>query len=155
MKMTVRLRTIAAVLLAGAVPAVQAADSAEIRVTATVINTCKITATEDISFGSLDPAAATDLASEGSVTFKCTKNADYTLTADNGAHWDGQSARRRMKGAEANFLPYELAQASFNGKGAGFSTPIRVAIRASIAGSSYRDLPAGGYADTLRVTINP
>jgi spore coat protein U-like protein len=150
-----RLRILAATVLAGIVPIATAADSAEIRVTATVINTCKITATQDISFGSLDPSLATDLSAEGLVSFKCTKNADYTVTADNGANWDAGAGKRRMKGAGLNFLPYALAQASFTGKGEGFSTPISIAIRASVTGTDYRDLPADAYADTLRVTITP
>lgn len=152
--MTLRTRLLAAAL-AGLAPAALAAESAEIRVTATVINTCRIVATEDIAFGTLDPAAATDVAAEGAVSFKCTKNADYALTADNGANWDAAAGRRRMKGAGDGYLPYALAQASFAGKGAGFGTPIRVAIRASLSGADYRDLPADAYADTIRLTLAP
>jgi len=155
MNMTQCLRILVTAFVAVIVPAAMAAETAEIRVTATVINTCKITETQDISFGSLDPAAAADAAAEGFVSFKCTKNADYTLSADNGANWDAKAGKRRMKGADTNFLPYSLAQATFTGKGAGFSTPIRVALRASLSGADYRDLPADAYADTLRVTINP
>jgi spore coat protein U-like protein len=155
MDITLRLRILVAAFAAAIVPAAMAAESAEIRVTATVINTCKITETQDISFGSLDPAAAGDATAEGFISFKCTKNADYTLSADNGANWDAKAGKRRMKGADTDFLPYSLAQVAFTGKGAGFSTPIRVALRASLAGADYRDLPAAAYADTLRVTINP
>lgn len=155
MILTSRFRILAAAILAGIMPRALAADSAEIRVTATVINTCKITATRDITFGSLDPSLATDLSAEGMVSFKCTKNADYTVTADNGANWDASAGKRRMKGAGVNFLSYAIAQSSFTGKGEGFSTPISLAIRASVTGADYRDLPADAYADTLRVTINP
>jgi spore coat protein U-like protein len=152
------LRILALAAAAGLAPLALAAgtsESAEIRVTATVINTCKITATEDISFGQLDPAAAVDVTAEGAVSFKCTRNADYTVTADNGANWDGSAGKRQMKGAGKEAMPYTLAQSSFTGKGAGFSTPIRLALRASLSGSAYRDLPADAYTDTLRISINP
>jgi spore coat protein U-like protein len=152
--MTVRTRLLAAAL-AGLAPAALATESADIRVTATVINTCRIVAAEDIAFGALDPATATDVAAEGAVSFKCTKNADYALVADNGANWDAAAGKRRMKGSGENHLPYALAQASFTGKGAGFGTPVRVAIRASVAGADYRDLPADAYADTIRLTLTP
>lgn len=132
-----------------------AADQADVKVTAAVVNNCKITSTEDINFGQLDPAAATDQSAKGSVSFKCTKSADYTVTADNGAHWDANASKRQMKGAADNFLPYALAQASFTGKGSGFSTPINVALNASLSGADYKDLAADSYADVLRVTIAP
>lgn len=132
-----------------------AADSADVKVTAAVINNCKITSTEDINFGQLDPAAATDQSAKGSVSFKCTKSADYTVTADNGANWDAKASKRQMKGAADNFLPYALAQATFTGKGSGFSTPIVVALNASLSGADYKDLAADSYADVLRVTIAP
>jgi spore coat protein U-like protein len=132
-----------------------AADQADVKVTATVTNNCKITATEDINFGLLDPAAATDVSAKGSVSFKCTKNADYTVSADNGANWDAAASKRQMKNGGKDFLPYALAESRFAGKGSGFSTPISVALNASLSGVDYKDLPADSYADVLRVTIAP
>jgi spore coat protein U-like protein len=142
-------------VLATLTSAAFAADQADVKVTAAVVNNCKITATEDINFGQLDPAAATDQSAKGAVSFKCTKSADYTVTADNGANWDAKAGKRQMKGAADNFLPYALAQASFTGKGSGFSTPITVALNASLSGTDYKDLSADSYADVLRVTIAP
>jgi spore coat protein U-like protein len=148
-------RILVAAALAGLAPLAMAAESAEIRVSATVINTCKITSTEDIAFGQLDPSAATDVTAEGAVTFKCTKNADYTVSVDHGSNWDGTAGKRQMKSGGKDVLPYALAESSFSGKGSGFTTPIRLALRASLAGAAYRDLPADAYTDTLRVSINP
>ena len=132
-----------------------AADNADVKVKAAVVNNCKINSTTDINFGSLDPAAATNSSAGGSVIFACTKNVDYVLSADNGSHFDSAIGKRRMKGGDSNYLPYSLAQASFPGKGMGFGTPITVALSASIQGSDYRDLPADNYMDTLHLTITP
>jgi spore coat protein U-like protein len=153
--MNIKSRLLIATIAASFAAAAGAADQADVRVTAAVINNCKIKSSEDINFGKLDPALATDQKAQGSVTFACTKNVDYTVAADQGANFDSAASKRRMKGADQNFLPYALEQASFTGKGQGFSAPIRVALAANIAGTDYKDLPADNYADLLRVTITP
>ncbi len=148
-------RIILATLVAAAASQAFAADQADVRVTASVLNNCKIISTKDINFGALDPAAATDRTANGSVSFVCTKNVDYALTADSGVNFDSASKSRRMKGGDKDFLPYALAADSFSGKGAGFSTPLSVTLTANLAGASYKDLPAADYADVLRVTLTP
>lgn len=131
-----------------------AADNADVQVTAAVLNNCKIIDTQDINFGSLDPANAIDVDGDGAVVLKCTKGVDYALSADMGRNED--AGQRRMKaGASDEFLTYTLAQDAFAGTGQGFSTPITVALAASVAGNDYRDLPADSYADTLRFTVTP
>jgi spore coat protein U-like protein len=119
-----------------------------------VLRNCKIIDTQDINFGSLDPANAVDVDADGAVILKCTKDVDYTLSADMGQNESG-GARRMKAGATDDFLGYALAQDSFAGIGAGFSNPISVALAATVAGNDYRDLPADNYADTLRFTVLP
>jgi spore coat protein U-like protein len=154
MKTQLKLAT-AVLIAAGLSGSVLAADSADVKVTASVVKNCKISATKDINFGTLDPAAATNASAQGAVVFACTRGAEYKLSADNGQHFDNSASKRRMKGADDNFLPYAIAQDSFSGKGEGFSQPITVALAADIAGADYKDLPADSYADTLRLTIEP
>jgi len=148
-------RIIIATLIAAATSAAFAADQADVRVTASVLNNCKIISTKDINFGALDPAAATDRSANGAVSFLCTKNVEYALSADQGTNFDGASKRRQMKGGDKDFLPYALENDSFAGKGAGFSTPLSVTLTANVAGTDYKDLPAADYADVLRVTLKP
>ncbi len=148
-------RILIAALIASATSMAFAADQADVRVTASVLNNCKIVSTKDINFGALDPAAAADRSANGAVSFVCTKNVDYALTTDQGANFDGASQRRQMKGGEADFLPYALANDTFTGKGAGFSTPLNITLTANVAGNDYKDLPAADYADVLRVTLKP
>lgn len=145
---------LATIIAASAVGA-QAADQADVRVTASVINNCKIISTRDINFGALDPATANDRTANGSVNFVCTKNVDYALTADQGANFDAAAKRRQMKGGDRDFLPYALERESFSGKGAGFGNPLSVTLTASVAGADYKNLPAADYVDVLRVTLTP
>ncbi len=151
MKLT---RIAIATIIASTAIASHAADQADVRVTASVVNNCKILSTNDINFGALDPAVANDRSAQGSISFVCTKNVDYALTADQGSNFDAASSRRQMKGGN-EFLPYALAQASFSGKGAGFGNPLSVTLAAAIAGADYRNLPAADYVDVLRVTLTP
>jgi spore coat protein U-like protein len=132
-----------------------AADETEVKVTAAVAENCKITSAEDINFGLLDPAQATDVKADGSVEFACTMGVDYSVSTNEGANFDASTKSRQMKGADSNFLPYALEQDSFTGKGKGFSNPISVSLAASLAGADYKDLPADDYRDTLVVSINP
>ena len=131
-----------------------AADEADVQVTAAVINNCKIVDTQDINFGSLDPANAVDVNGDGAVVLKCTKSVDYALTADMGQN-EANGARRMKAGGTDDYLTYALGQDSFAGTGLGFSSPITVALAATVAGNDYRDLPADAYADTLRFTVTP
>ena len=148
-----RISMIAGLVAAGFAGGVFAADSDQVKVTASVTPICQVTSHKDISFGALDPAQAADAKASGSVSFSCTKSVNYTVTADKGQNASGD--KRRMKGAENEFLPYALAQDSFTGRGQGFSNPITVELNATIAGLDYKDLPADSYADVLRVNVMP
>ena len=148
-----RISIIASLVAAGFSAGAIAADNEQVKVTASVTPNCQVVSHQDINFGALDPAQAIDVKAAGALTFACTKSVNYTLTADKGMNASGD--KRRMKGSEENFLAYALAQDSFTGKGQGFSTPITVALNATVAGVDYKDLPAESYADVLRVTVMP
>jgi spore coat protein U-like protein len=150
----IRTSVLATALLAGYASTALAADEADVQVTAAVINNCKIIDTQDINFGSLDPANAIDVNADGAVVLKCTKGVDYSLSADMGQN-ESNGARRMKAGASEDFLNYALGEDSFAGTGQGFSTPISVALAATVAGNDYRDLPADAYSDTLRFTVTP
>jgi spore coat protein U-like protein len=152
--MKVRTLAIVAMVLAGTTGSAFAADKADVQVTAEVLRNCKIVDTQDINFGSLDPANAVDVAAKGAVTLKCTKDVDYALSADMGQN-EESGARRMKAGSTDDYLGYALDKDSFAGIGAGFSSPINVGLAATVSGKDYRDLPADSYADTLRFTVMP
>ena len=133
-----------------------AEDQADVQVTASVIGTCRIINTNDINFGALDPSQASNQQAQGSVEFACTKDVNYTLTGNNGQNFNTTTGKRRMIGSGgALYLPYDLAQATFTGTGAGFSNPMTVSLDASLYGSDYRDSPALSYSDVLSFTLLP
>lgn len=148
-------KIIATAILLATAGVAAAADQADVRVTASVINNCKILSTQDINFGQLDPAAATDKKASGEIRFACTRNVDYVLSANEGSYFDKASASRRMKGGADFYLPYGIEQATFKGTGEGFSNPLKVSLAANLTGASYKDLPADNYVDVLRVTLTP
>jgi spore coat protein U-like protein len=130
------------------------AEQADVKVTASVIGNCRIMNIEDINFGALDPAQASDQKAEGNVEFACTKNIDYKLSVDQGQHFNRETGKRQMNEGKEN-LPYSLDKDEFAGLGAGFSNPMKVSLNATVYGRDYRDLPALSYSDTLRLTLLP
>ena len=133
---------------------VQAGETVDVRVTASVLAVCKVLAAGDIEFGALDPSQATNSTASAQVSFACTRGVDYRLTADRGQN-AAATGQRRMKGRGDAYLPYALETESFSGVGRGFRDPVTVSLRASISGADYFDLPADSYADVLRLTLDP
>jgi spore coat protein U-like protein len=150
-------------------------DSATVGVSATVVNTCTVTATA-VAFGDYDPMAANvsaPLKASGAVALACTRGAAPSVGLGPGANGDGSA--RRMRGAGSGLLTYELYKPSSTAPGAGclYGSP---AVWSDSAGGllapgavedrkprAYRicgqvgagqSPPAGSYTDTVVVTVN-
>jgi spore coat protein U-like protein len=132
-----------------------AGDAATVRVTANVLSVCKVVGVDDIRFGDLDPSQPINSQAQGAVRFMCTRGVNYRLSIDHGQHYDAGIAQRRMRGVGDHYLPYGLAGDGFSGTGTGFRTPIELPLSAMIRGEDYRDLPASGYEDVIRVVLEP
>lgn len=64
-------------------------DTANLGVSATVVNSCDISATGAVAFGDYDPAvvnASADLDNTGTISVTCTSGAAVTITLDQGAN---------------------------------------------------------------------
>lgn len=144
--------TLTALLVAPAI--VHAAESVEMRVSASVISNCKIQSVSNIQFGLLDPGTAANLQANGVVSLSCTKGVDFALYANQGENPTPQGGRR-MKSGTNQYLPYTLSSNQYSGTGQGFSRPIDINITANINGSDYRDLPADTYNDVIRISLEP
>lgn len=133
-----------------------AAGSNTVGVSGTVLSTCAFSTGGTAAFGNLDPTTAANVnATMTQPTFWCTNGVAYTITDDIGLNEAVPgTAPRRMKNGVANYIPYSFTYTA-TGTGAGKSTAITMNIAASVAGTDYQNAPAGAYADTVTLTINP
>jgi spore coat protein U-like protein len=132
-----------------------AADSNTLTVQASVTGTCKFSSgTSTLDFGALDPNSASDGAANTSVNFWCTKNANYTVSANNGAHF-GSGSRRMQGPTAADLIPYGLSYSPSTGTGSGKTTAIALALTGSILNADYVNAAVGSYSDTVTLSITP
>lgn len=151
----------AVVGLAFATPALAATDTATFNVTATVNDSCTVTAT-DLEFGVYDPNAV-DLDVTSTITATCTEGASYAIGLDTGGNGaSASSTTRAMDDGSGVYLEYELySDASRNNI---WDETTTVDNPSATGGDNpetvYGQIPAGqyvaaaDYSDTINVTIN-
>jgi spore coat protein U-like protein len=164
-----------AILILGVSPARAGSATANIGVSANIIDVCTIT-TGAVAFGAYDPIvtnATTALNGSGSVTIVCTKGSTTTVGLGLGGHAAGSV--RNMKDGGTNLMTYELYQPPSTTPGAACSyssptvwgnsggglftpatTPSLLARTYNVCGqvASGQDLPFGSYTDTVLATVN-
>jgi spore coat protein U-like protein len=149
--------------------------TASLSVSATIANVCRVS-TSAVTFGAYDPIganASAPLNASGAVAIACTKGAATTVGVGPGAN--AVSSVRRMSDGGANLLTYELYKPPSSDPGAPclYGSPVvwtnipggllapgaapdknvrSYSICGQITGG--QSLPAGGYADTVLVTVN-
>ncbi len=140
--------------------------TATFQVTATVADSCRVTAT-DLDFGAYDPAAALDGTSI--ITVTCTAKTAYTIGLDAGLQSAGATGTTRaMIGNDtaATLLNYELytetGPTNVWGAIGGTGTTVTQSaltggaldytVYGQIPASQY--VPAANYADTINVTVD-
>jgi spore coat protein U-like protein len=134
--------------------AAMAGDTAQVNVSANVVGTCKFLTGGTMAFGDLDPSSGSDKsATVTQPTFWCTKNASYTIADDLGLNESG--TQRRVKHASlTEYINYSMNYTT-TGTGLGRTSPVTMNISGTIPFADYRDASAGGYSDTVILTINP
>lgn len=151
-------------LISAPTAALAATATANLSVSATVINNCVIS-TAAVAFGPYDPVdvnAATDLDGTGTVTIACTKGATATVGLGLGSNASGTT--RRMTDGSGNFLTYELYQevghSTVWNTGAGLLSPAAAPSKAPRDFTVYgevtgnQDIAAGNYTDTVVASVN-
>ncbi len=143
-----------------------ASATANLSVSATIVNNCTISTTP-VAFPSYDPigANATVDADDGTgtVTITCTKGTTATIGLGLGSNASGNT--RRMLNGPSNYLDYELYQTSarttvWGNAGPRLFSPGPAPSKAPRTFTVYgrifagQDLPAGSYADTVQATVN-
>jgi spore coat protein U-like protein len=159
--------------LVAVAPAAFAAGSqpANLTISATVINNCKISTTP-VGFSNYDPLSATPNQANGTVVITCTKNAAPTIWLGNGVSY---SAPNRRMTDGTNFMNYDLYKPLTNvvgaacayttrwGATAGTDDFVPTAAPAGLVARTYnvcgqitagQDLAAATFNDTVVATVN-
>jgi spore coat protein U-like protein len=132
-------------------------------VTATVLKSCVVSA-NPLSFGSYDPTSATPLDASTTLSVLCTVGSSFTVGLNAGTGTGSTVTARKMTNG-ANTLNYalyqEAARANNWGNTPGTDTPpATTAPVLATALTVYGRIPAGqnvaagGYTDTVTVTVN-
>lgn len=145
--------------LASAQPAFAGTDSDTMVVTATVLATCEVSAS-DLEFGDYDPLAPTALDAATTLSLACTNGTDYELAMSVGGG-ESTAARIMYDGAEqlAYVLYQDPARTILWGQnntvdtlsGTGTGAPVTIDVYGRIP--MQQAAPAGDYTDTITVTV--
>lgn len=138
--------------------------TANVNVSASVVNDCNINASYTLAFGNYDPvvtnaSSGSDLTANGSIGVTCTKNDSVTISLSNGSNY--ASPNRRMNNG-TNYLSYNIYTTS--GLSTIWNSTNTVSLTSSSALSAtnftlYGDVPKGqdlaaaAFADTVVATI--
>jgi spore coat protein U-like protein len=161
-------RLLALLLVAACATAVSAATvTTTFTVSATVLNSCSVSAT-DLAFGSYDPIATSDNDATSTVSVTCTLLTPYHVQLNEGLNSVGGAVTaRRMKGpGAADYLTYALYRDALrtlnwgktddtdtvNGVGAGILLPVEHTVYGRV--TMNQDVNTGAYSDTITVTIS-
>jgi spore coat protein U-like protein len=142
--------------------ALAGSDTDTFEVTATVLASCEVSAS-DLVFGNYDPIAASNLDADATLSITCTNGTPYHVGLGLGNGSGASLATRQMtRDGDTATLGYALYQDDqrsvlwgetggdrLAGTGAGTTQSIDVYGRAPMQQSA----PAGNYADTIVVTV--
>ena len=123
-------------------------------VTGAVQNSCAVTGSGSLNFGTVDAVthAGGAIASAALPSIVCTMGSPVSVTSDNGLNYSGSL---RMKDSAANYINYNL---SFTTPltGAGGLTNIggSLGLGATMPAGALDNAPAGMYSDTVTLTIS-
>ena len=166
-KQILKSTLIAAAGLLFANSALAATATATFQVTATVADSCLVSAT-NLNFGAYDSVAATALDGTSTITVTCTAKTAYTIGLDAGLQSAGATGTTRaMIGddTDTTLLNYELytetgrttAWGAISGTGTTVAQsaltggPIGYTVYGQIPALQY--VPAASYVDTINVTV--
>lgn len=111
---------------------------------------CWVSGTEDIAFGALDPLSPQNVQATGNVRVRCIGlSGNFTV----GVTQVTPSPLYLENGS--NTIPYTLDLPTSGSGVVALLGSVNIPITAHIQGSDYQLAPAGTYADTVRLEINP
>ena len=131
------------------------ADTNTLTVQASVLGTCKFfSATSTLSFGALDPSVGTDVSGSTTTNYWCTKGVTALITPGFGEHRVG-TTRQMIDIGSGDFIPYALTLTGDPGTSAGPGSLRTLTITGNVVGTDYISKSAGGYSDTVLISLTP
>lgn len=142
-----------------------ATQSTTFTVSATVVSSCAISAS-NLGFGNYDPLAVSATTGTTSVNVQCSLLAPFNILLNSGVQGGGTVTTRKMKiaGVGTDTLNYELTRdvghALNWGETIGTDTLSGLGTGLSVASTIYgriaagQNKPIGSYSDTITVTVN-
>jgi len=132
-------------------------------VTATVIDSCTLTAGNTLAFGNYDPNSGTNLDGQTTINVSCTNGTTADLELDLGGNADGTTRRMADVTNGTSFLEYELYSDSGRttvwGTGGDAITYTGQGVLSAENDTVYGRVPSGqdvtveSYSDTITVTL--
>ncbi|MFN3465404.1 MAG: spore coat U domain-containing protein [Terricaulis sp.] len=138
-------------------------DTDSFEVTATVLASCEVSAS-DLAFGNYDPVSAAHLDADTSLSVTCTNGTPYYVALSLGDGAGATMAQRRMtKSGDTATLNYVLYQDDQRSvlwgdtgadrlSGTGDGTPDTIDVYGRVP--MQQSAPAGAYTDTIIVTVS-
>lgn len=139
---------------------VDAANTGSLTLSATVLskNVCRFTATTSaLNFGNIDPTSASPVTATVSLSYRCNGSdavATWAVSSDDGLNELGPGQpRMQHTTSPGNYLPYSL---SFPASGSAPRNVIQtMTVTGTVFPASFSTAVAGGYSDTLVLSILP
>ena len=111
-----------------------------------------------MAFGTIDPSSAVNATATVTVSFLCLGSGPgttYLLSAGNGSYAAGAGLRRmRHASVGTEFLPYSLSITPASANIPRFAVQ-NVTITGTVAPVDFRNAMAGGFSDTVVLTLDP
>ena len=132
------------------------ADTNTLTVQASVLGTCRFSSPDStLSFGALDPSVGTDVSGSIPTTYWCTKGVTPTFSANMGGNSGGGPTRRMVDIGSGDLIPYSLSLSGDSTASAGPGSLRTLTITGNVVGADYISKSAGGYSDTVLISLTP
>ena len=142
-------------------PAFAATDTDDMLVTATVIDSCTVTASP-MAFGTLTTLGSANIDSSATIALACTPDAAYDVSLDSGLNAGGGSQRQLVNGADATQrIDYDVYSNAARTTAWNTTATVTGTATGGVATlTAYGRIPAsatavtaGSYSDSVTVTV--
>lgn len=137
-----------------ALPAeVRAQGDANLGVSATVVDSCRIAETPDATLDDVDAAPGAEAPAAWTVRFRCTRTTPYVVDADPGRHYDPGAQTRRMEAPGTDdAIAYSLVLTPHTGEGRGAALNTAT-IAAAVQSIGHVVASVRTYTDVVVLTV--